>query len=259
MTPYASGKRWTLYAGDCISVLSQLPAASVDAVVTDPPYSSGGAFRGDRMMGTNAKYLSSDSAQKTYLPQFAGDNRDQRAYLTWCSLWLSAALVATKEGAPIVCFTDWRQLPTTTDAIQVGGWTWRGIAPWIKSSSRPQMGRIGSAAEFAVWGTAGPSLDLPEVGCLPGYFIENSPRGDERVHVTQKPVGVMAWLVGLCRPGGTVLDPFTGSGSTGVAALETGRSFVGIETEPAYLDVAARRLEQAESDGQQAPLFGGTT
>jgi len=227
-------------------------------VVTDPPYSSGGSFRGDRTLGTNTKYLSNDSRQRAYLPQFGGDNRDQRAYLTWCALWLGAALDIAAEGAPLVCFTDWRQLPTTTDAIQAGGWVWRGVAPWIKPDSRPQRGRIAAAAEYVVWGTAGPAQDLEEVGCLRGYWLKSSPRGDSRVHVTQKPVEVMEWLVGTCRPGGVVLDPFTGSGSTGIAALATGRGFIGIEREPAYLDIAARRLEQAEGDGVQTGLFGGT-
>lgn len=257
MTPYAQGQRWTLYAGDSLDVLRQLPAGEADAVMTDPPYSSGGSFRGDRTGTTNTKYLSSGSKQADYLPQFGGDNRDQRGYLVWSALWLGMALELVVEGAPLVCFTDWRQLPTTIDAIQAGGWVWRGIAPWIKPTARPQMGRIASAAEFAVWGTAGPALDLPEVGCISGYKLCAPPRGDEREHTTQKPVDVMSWLVGVARPGGLVLDPFAGSGSTGVAALETGRRFVGIEREPAYLDIAARRLKQAENDGQQRALFGG--
>lgn len=257
MTPYASGKRWTLYAGNAMGVLPLLPDASVDALITDPPYSSGGQFRGDRTGSTTSKYLRSDSGQAEYMPQFAGDNRDQRAFGLWCSLWLGECLRIVRPGRAAVLFTDWRQLPTTTDALQLGGFVWRGIAPWIKPDARPSMGRIAQAAEFAVWGTAGPSADDEAIGCVPGYWVKSSPRGDDRVHVTQKPLEVMDWLLGIVPREGVVLDPFCGSGSTGVAAVTSGRSFVGIEIEPAYLDIAARRLAQAESDGVQLGMFGG--
>lgn len=256
MTPYASGDRWTLYQGDALAVLPTLDTGSVGLLATDPPYSSGGAFRGDRTADTNTKYLRSDSAQSAYLPQFGGDNRDQRAYLTWCALWLGECLRIVRPGRAAVLFTDWRQLPTTTDALQLGGWVWRGIAPWIKPSARPQMGRIAAAAEFAVWGTAGPSADDTAVGCIRGYHLASSPAGADREHVTQKPEGVMAWLMPLCPADGVVLDPFVGSGTTGVAALVSGRRFIGIEREPAYLDVAARRLTDAEESGHQTTLFG---
>lgn len=62
------------------------------------------------------------------------------------------------------------------------------------------------------------------------------------MHITQKPVEVMQQLVQICREGGTVLDPFTGSGSTGVAALREGRRFVGVELSSHYADVAEQRL-----------------
>ncbi|MGQ4409056.1 DNA methyltransferase, partial [[Kitasatospora] papulosa] len=62
------------------------------------------------------------------------------------------------------------------------------------------------------------------------------------VHITQKPVEVMQQLVQVCPEGGTVLDPFTGSGSTGVAALRAGRRFVGVELSAHYADIAEERL-----------------
>lgn len=63
-------------------------------------------------------------------PMTAGDNRDQRAFLIWAGLWLNAARVASKPGAVLCSFIDWRQLPTLTDAVQVGGWVWRNLATW---------------------------------------------------------------------------------------------------------------------------------
>lgn len=96
MTPYWQHDRATLYAGDALAVLASLPEASVDAVITDPPYSSGGMVRGDRMAGTHYKYLSSDSAARDALAEFSGDNRDQRSYGYWCALWLAECLRVTR-------------------------------------------------------------------------------------------------------------------------------------------------------------------
>lgn len=265
MKPYAEGKRWKLYAGEALAALHHI--GPVDAVVTDPPYSSGGMVRGDRAgASARAKYASTDSAIAETITGFSGDNRDQRGYLLWCSLWLDLARQQCPEGAPLVCFTDWRQLPTTTDAIQSGGWVWRGIVPWCKPGGRPAMGRFAASAEYFAWGTNGPSPDLEAVGCLQGFFVESPPRGGAKEHLTQKPIDTMRGIVRICRPEGVVLDPFTGSGSTGVAALLEGRGFVGIEREPAHLATAARRLADAEAgaperrvdrEGRQPGLFGG--
>jgi DNA modification methylase len=69
----------------------------------------------------------------------------------------------------------------------------------------------------------------------------------DRLHPTQKPVAVMAWSV--AKTSGTVLDPFMGSGTTGVACANLGRIFIGIEREPTYFDIACRRIEQAYEQG----------
>jgi site-specific DNA-methyltransferase (adenine-specific)/modification methylase len=73
---------------------------------------------------------------------------------------------------------------------------------------------------------------------------------EERYHPTQKPLEVMKWVIDLCPKADTILDPFMGSGSTGVAAIQLGRKFIGIEREPKYFDVACKRIEQAVAQGQ---------
>jgi len=77
----------------------------------------------------------------------------------------------------------------------------------------------------------------------PGIFREKPPGRGERVHGTQKPVDVMAGLVAIEPKGSTVLDPFMGSGTTGIACIRTGRRFVGIEIDAHYFEVARARLE----------------
>lgn len=237
---------WEILQGDALTLLRAMPDASVDGVITDPPYSSGGAFRGDRMAPTVSKYVSTDQKRKG--PDFSGDNRDQRSYGYWCALWLSECLRVAKPGAPLCVFTDWRQLPTTTDAVQAGGWVWRGIVPWNKTEgARPQMGRFRAQCEYVVWASAGPIPARVEVGTLPGFFECSVTAEGERTHIAGKPIAVMEQIVRIVVPGGTVLDPFAGSASTALACLKTGRSFIGFELDH---DTATRARERIAG-----PLF----
>ena len=214
---------------------------SVAAVITDPPYSSGGMVRGDRMADTKTKYVQSDALNAA--SSFSGDNRDQRGFLAWSNLWIGEALRTMEPGGIIGAFTDWRQLPTVTDAIQVGGAVWRGIVPWHKPGGRRVFGRYANACEYFVWGTNGPrELYGSDGNTLGGFWQENAPR--ERDHQTQKPTGLMEWLCGVVPTGATVLDPFSGSGTTLVAAKSTGRKAIGCELSEEFCEVIARRLSQ---------------
>ncbi|WP_269857996.1 DNA-methyltransferase [Streptomyces sp. RPT161] len=233
---------YTLHRGDALTVLKALPDESIDAVITDPPYNSGGRTSSERTSRTaRAKYTSGDAAHD--LANFPGENRDQRSYRSWLTELLTEAYRAATEHSVAMVFTDWRQEPTTSDALQMAGWTWTGTIPWIKPASRPRKGGFKQSSEFILWGVKG-TLDKDRDLYLPGHFIASQPRKD-RVHITQKPVEVMQQLVRICPEGGTVLDPFTGSGSTGVAALREGRDFIGVELSPHYADVAEERLLRA--------------
>ena len=237
-----------------------MPDASVDAVITDPPYSSGGFTRGDRSLPPAMKYTMNGT--KIERPAFSGDNRDQRSFAYWCALWLGECLRVAKPGAPLCVFTDWRQLPTMTDAVQAGGWVWRGIVVWDKTEAcRPAMGRFAAQCEYVVWGTAGPSRDDEDVGCLWGVIREPVRMADKH-HVTGKPTAVMQRLVRICPPEGVVLDPFAGSGTTGVAALLERRRFAGVETTGDYISIAHERLRAVAANvhlaahrARQKPLF----
>lgn len=241
MNPVVIGNA-TLYLGDCLEVLPLL--GSVDAVITDPPYSSGGAMRGDRMQAPSTKYLRTNSAQSLVLPEFSGDTRDQRGFHFWSALWAGAALRACKPSGIACFFSDWRQLPVSTDYLQAGGWVWRGIVPWAKPGYRPQMGRFAAQCEYVVWGSAGALPLERDVGCLPGFFNHSVP--GNREHITQKPVDLMAEIIGITPPSSVILDPFMGSGSTGVACVQSGRSFIGVEISEENFDIACRRIEDAQ-------------
>lgn len=230
----------TIYHGNCYPILMELPSESVDCTIADPPYSSGGMFRGDRAGSTTTKYV--QSGQATQHGDFAGDNRDQRAYLAWCALWLAEVFRMTKPGGTCCLFTDWRQLPVTTDALQAGGFIWRGIAVWNKTeAARPMKGRYRNQCEYIVWGSRG---EMPIEGkCLPGVFT-HSVMGSEKHHIAGKPDKLLQQLVEICPEGGTLLDPFCGSGSGLKAAKEIGRNVVGIEIERLWCDKSIERCRQ---------------
>ncbi|MCX4827172.1 DNA methyltransferase [Streptomyces sp. NBC_01016] len=238
---------WTLHTGDALTLLPALDTP-VDAVICDPPYNSGGRTMTERTARTaRAKYLTEAGRNHGHdLGDFTGENRDQRSYLAWLSLILAECHRLTRPGGAALVFTDWRQLPVTTDALQAAGYTWRGIAVWHKPTARPQPGRLRQECEFIVWGSNGPVFTGDEPVYLPGHFTGSQPRGARRRHITQKPVDVMRELVRIVPRGGTVLDPFTGAGTTGVAALEEGRSFVGIEHSAAYSAVTRERLASVQ-------------
>lgn len=185
MTPYASGAGWDVYHGDMLRLLMDWPGGTVDGIVTDPPYSSGGMTRGDRAGVALDKYVRSEN--RDVRPDFTGDSRDQRSYAFWCSVWFSECLR-----------------------------------------------------------TNGPHSPDDEAPCPPGFYTV--PNRGERLHIAQKPLEVLTPLLGCVRPGGLVLDPFGGSGSTGVAALRTGRRAVLFDVMESNCDLMAERLT-AEAAG----------
>lgn len=230
-----------LHRGDALALLPTFPVGAADVVIADPPYNSGGRTPSERRtQSARDKYVSSDA--KHSLADFAGDNRDQRSYGYWLSLILAECYRITGPGGIACVFTDWRQLPSTTDALQAAGWVWRGVITWQKPNNRPRRGGFRQSTEYIVWGTHGALLAERNPVCLPGLLTGSQPSGGTRVHITQKPVAVMRELVKVCPPGGTVLDPFTGSGSTGEAAIAEGRRFIGIEQTEHYHNIAANRL-----------------
>lgn len=234
---------WSIHTGDALTLLPTLDTL-VDAVICDPPYNSGGRTNAERRsQGARDKYVSGDAQHD--LPDFDGDTRDQRSYIHWLGLILADSYRLTRPGGSLLAFTDWAQLPATSDALQAAGWTWRGIIPWRKPINRPVKNGFRRECEYVLWGSRGEPLRHAPTIYLPGWLEGSQPRGKDRLHVTQKPLGIMRQLVRIAPEGGTILDPFTGSGTTGVAALDERRCFIGIEHSKAYATAARERLSAA--------------
>lgn len=258
MTPYYADDFATIYHGEALAVLGDLEPASVDVLLTDPPYSSGGMFRSDRAAEPSAKYRgwsqSEDGSSRKPTAEygsFGGDCRDQWSWIRWCAAWGTETLRVVRPSGLAYQFTDWRQLPATTDAMQWAGWTWQGFIVWDKGVGRPIKGRFRNHLEYVVWATNG--AHKGDETQYPSVLISVPTVGsNEREHVTQKPVALLKEMLSIV-PGDQhrVLDPFMGSGSTLVAAKALGHRVVGIELDERYCEIAATRLAQGALD------FGG--
>ncbi len=175
-----------------------------------------------------------------------GDTKDQRSWTFWCVLWLTKCLRVAKEGSPLLVFTDWRQLPCLSDAVQAAGWMWNGLVIWNKPSSRPQKGRFRSQCEYVLFASKGKFVKASQA-CLPGVY-SYAVNTAQKIHIASKPVALMADLLKVTISDAVVLDPFMGGSPVGEACIKTGRGYIGIELSEEYFSIAKARLEKTLSD-----------
>jgi DNA modification methylase len=215
----------TLYLGDCRDILPMLP--KVDAVITDPPYGIGESSkkvasrqRGGNL-GTLLGYKGKAMADQKDYGHFDWDQSPPAKSLIdairSASTWQAFFGGNYFELPPTSCWLVWDKLNGDNDFADCE-LTWTN---WPKAVRRIQWRWNGMIRQG----------------------------NEERFHPTQKPLGVMAWVIDLCPKADTILDPFMGSGTTGVAAIQMGRKFIGIEREPRYFDIARKRIEQAYAQG----------
>lgn len=249
----------TLYHGDCLAMLKQVPDGCIDLLLTDPPYSSGGLFSGDRKRSTSAKYADDDYNGAARFADFSGDNMDQRSFTFFMREVFMACREKMAPGAIAEVFCDWRQLPSMSDALQTAGFIWRGIVVWDKGTARPVPGRFRNDCEYILWATNGQrsAVYVPGVKVWPGCYRVSSIATQKKHHQTEKPVPLLEQLMQIAPEGGLVCDPFMGSGSTGVACVHTGRRFIGIEMAETYYNTAKQRITGAsqEPGAEQITIF----
>lgn len=157
-------KSYEIISGDALTVLGSLPAHTYDALITDPPYSTMSTS------GGNGKYFDGACADSV----IAYDDMDQRVWGRWTLEWLRASRKCLKQGAPILIFASWRNIPGMTDLLQMASFKWQGIIPWDKVRSRVLLGRFRHQAEYIVWGSYG-KLDTGHKRCLPGVYRVSNP------------------------------------------------------------------------------------
>ena len=224
-----------LLLGDCRAILPTV--GEVDAVVTDPPYCSGGFSEAGKQA---AKGMGLRSETIRDIGWFVNDNMTA-AGLCWLMShvagWCRESL---KRGGTLTAFTDWRMAGPLAPAIEAAGFRYQNLIVWAKPSA-------GLGSGFR----AQHELALHFSNGTPTYFSASHGNvisagrvySGARQHQTEKPVDLISAIVEtVSPPGGIVLDPFMGSGTTGVACISEGRSFIGIEIDEGYFNIACKRI-----------------
>lgn len=215
----------TLYLGDCYKIIPSLVDA--DAIITDPPYGAGLTMDYAKRFKTKARkwWKNTDRSYNIRHEDIVGDDKP----------FDPAPILAL--GLPTIMWGgNWysSRLPDS------GGWF-----VWDKRNGHRNV--VGaewpmSEAELA-WTNIGRGVRVYRHTWF--GLIRDTERG-EHYHPTQKPVALLQWCLGYIK-GKTILDPFMGSGTTGVACLRAGRDFIGIEIVPKYYDIACRRIKAEHS------------
>jgi site-specific DNA-methyltransferase (adenine-specific) len=212
----------TLIRGDCLEVMADFPSRfRVDAVVTDPPYGVELKETRTKHRRTEAKYLSTDDTPENVLPMV-------RAAVSRCEE--IAGRVVVTPGIRLL-----QDYPKAKDIGSIFFPNGAGVGPWGFVCSHPVLyyGRCPYLAKG--------------MGSRPnGVSATHWNRRKDAEHPCEKPLQMMEWLVRRASlEGHSVIDPFMGSGTTGVACVNLGRTFMGIEKEQRYFDIACRRIEEA--------------
>jgi site-specific DNA-methyltransferase (adenine-specific) len=243
MTP-----KCTVIQGDALEVLRGFEDDTFGAIITDPPYASGGLYTTDRQASTAAKYTANKANNP--LPNFEGDSKDQLSWMLWSTAWLREAKRVCKKGSPICVFIDFRQWDALKWAMQWADWIVKGVVVWDKTEAvRPQLGRFRSQCEFILWGSKGAMSLKRNVPVLKGCYRYPTLNKD-KLHQTQKPLALMRDLVKITEPNETILDPFCGSGTTLIASLHEGYSAVGIEVTKEYATIAQKQITDTLNKNQ---------
>lgn len=221
-----------LLQGDCLELMTSIPDSSVDAVITDPPY--------------GIDFQSAWRIEAERMPKIAND----KAPFIW---WLYGAARVLKISGVLICFCRWDTQEAFKSAIEWAGLSVKSQVIWdrevhgmgdLKGSFAPQHDVIWFAVK-------GKGFSFPRK--RPKSILRHQRvNGCSLVHPNEKPVDLMLDIVkSVTNVGDVVLEPFMGSGSTGVACVNTGRNFIGIEKDPSYFEIAKKRIEEAQKIPQQ--------
>lgn len=225
-----------LRLGDCLEAMGSLGTGSVDAVITDPPYCSGGVMeaakgraKGQGLRGGAGRFQ-----------WFDGDNMSTPGLAFLLRAVACEALRVVKPSGHLLMFCDWRMVATLAPAVESAGWRMRNLVVWDKGSMGLGTGFRPSHEMVLHLTHRAPEFHAADVG---NVIRSKRVHSSARVHPTEKPVELLRHLVRVTTPrSGIVLDPFAGSGTTGEAAYLEGARAVLIERDESYHEAIVSRL-----------------
>lgn len=235
-------KDCTLALGDCIKKLGEINDNTVDLVLTDPPYNLGLFMKG---RDTNLGAL-----RENHFTASSWDNDEQQEWENHMNDFFRESARVSKKGASIIVFMAIIKVETLIRLAQAHGFYYKTTGCWHKTNPMPRnmnLHFINSTESWVYFTYGSKTGKFNNGGKAIHDFVETSVinNGEKKhgKHPTQKPVGLMQHFVSLLsNKGDMVLDPFMGSGSTGVAAISLDRQFYGIELSEEYYRVASLRI-----------------
>lgn len=238
----------TLYHGDCAQVMAQLPAESVTLLWTDPPYGHSNGV-GD-FLSRRADILGDGCESK--VEPIANDGADDMRTVVdamlvqACRVLRSDCCCCCGGGGPSPSFAWLAQRMDESGLSFFHSVIWDKINPGVGWRYRRQHEMVMVAHRRGgklAWNDTSPAI--------PNILRVSKPRGS--AHPNEKPLRLVArFIEAHTQPGDIVLDPFMGSGTTGVAALTLGRRFIGIELDQKHFDTACDRIAAAAADSRQS-------
>lgn len=246
----------TLYLGDCLEVLPSLEP--FDHLISDPPYEASLHDSKNSLQTRLRKDGGPDLKGLDFAPIDAIRAEVVGLGAKLCRGWFIA--FCTVEGT-----AEWAKV------INASPMKYKRACAWVKPDSTPQLNGQGPAQGYECFVTAwaGTGHAAWNSGGKRGVYTHLVNYGRQGEHPTEKPVPLMAEIIAdFTKPGQLICDPFCGSGSTGVAAVKHGRSFIGIEQNERWFDLSCRRISEALKQGdmfiappakaQQLSILDGT-
>ena len=219
---------YTLLIGDCLARIKELQDDSVDLCVSDVPYKLTGGGKGDGVNSKRPKGILSDNTQLMQVPKFED--------------WLPELYRVMKDGSHIYLMCNFKNLNDLMNKTKAVGFKHVNLLVWEKNNCTPSQFYMKNC-EYTLMLRKGKSKYINNIVDSKTVHKFNNIIGN-KVHPTEKPVDLMEFYVeNSSNVGDVVLDMFMGSGSTGVAALSTGRKFIGIELDLNYFNISKDRLE----------------
>ena len=246
----AYGDLWLLgkhrvLCGDSTSpqdVQRLLQGVKPDAILSDPPYCSGGFQEAGRSQGS----IGTDARIK---PKIANDTLSTRGYQS-----LIRSVIEQAKAPLLYLFTDWRMWVNLFDVVEASGYGVRNMVVWDKGS--PGMGMGWRTQHELVMFAAAASVKFDNHKAQ-GNVIATKRTGND-LHPTQKPVELLERILDVTDMARTIYDPFGGSGSTLVACQNLGRTAYLVELDPNYVDVICRRYQEQTGDNPVLESTSGT-
>lgn len=234
----------TLYNQDCISAMKEIKSGSIDLIVTDPPYNLGNFMK---KRDTNLNKM-----RENFFGSAGWDDMEFEDWVRSMDAFFKESARVIKKGGTMIIFMAIIKVETIIHLAEKNGFYYKTTGIWHKTNPMPRnmnLHFVNSTEAWIYFTYKKKTGTFNNGGAMFHDFIETSvtPNGERKYgkHPTQKPEGLIRHFIEiLSNPNDTVLDPFMGSGTTGVVAKKTDRDFIGIELNKEYFNIAKNRIQE---------------